>query len=255
MDTEYIRLSLKKLHACIVIPTYNNAGTVQQVVAEALSCCEDVLVVNDGSTDNTSDLLHSFDSKPHIIEYSPNRGKGFALRTAFKEATKMGFDYAITIDSDGQHDIREIPKFVELMQQHPNALIVGSRSLHAPNMPSQNTFANKFSNFWFTVQTAHKLPDTQSGYRVYPLQKIGKMHFYTRRYETELEILVRSAWKGIPLLSIPIQVYYPPQEERVSHFRPRIDFSRISILNTFLCLFAIIYGYPSMLFHKLFPSR
>lgn len=255
MDTEVIKLTLKKLHACIVIPTYNNAGTVLQVVEQALSCCDDVMVVNDGSTDNTSELLHSFDSKIHLIEYMPNRGKGFALRTAFKATTKMGFDYAITIDSDGQHNIEEIPQFVNLIQQNPHALIVGSRSLHAPNMPSQNTFANKFSNFWFTVQTAHKLPDTQSGYRVYPLQKIGKMHFFTRRYETELEILVRSAWKGIPLVATPIHVYYPPQEERVSHFRPKIDFSRISVLNTFLCLFAIIYGYPSMLFHKLFSSR
>ena len=74
----------------------------------------------------------------------------------------------------------------------------------------------------------------------------------TSRYETELEILVRSAWRGIPLIPVPINVYYPPAEERVSHFRPRADFFRISVLNAVFCLLAVVYGYPSMLWHKIF---
>lgn len=133
---------------------------------------------------------------------------------------------------------------------NPDALLMGSRGLKQDNMPQKNTFANKFSNFWFTVQTGRRLPDTQTGYRLYPLRKMGDMRLITTRYEGELELLVRSAWRNIEIRPIPIRVYYPPAEERVTHFRPLQDFTRISILNTFFCFAAILYGYPSMLIRK-----
>ena len=174
------------------------------------------------------------------------------MKTAFREAVRRGYDYAITIDSDGQHSVDDLAVFFHEIRQHPDSLLIGSRGMDHPNMPQQNNFANKFSNFWFVLQTAHRLPDTQSGYRLYPLRKMGKMHLFTNRYETELEILVRSAWRGIRLLPVPVSVYYPPKEERVSHFRPRADFLRISLLNTVFCVLAVVYGYPSMLFHKIF---
>jgi hypothetical protein len=122
-------------------------------------------------------------------------------------------------------------------------------------MPRGNIFANKFSNFWFMVQTGKRLPDTQTGFRVYPLHKIGNMRLFTNRYEAELEMLVCSAWRNIPIVSQPINVYYPPINERISHFRGGKDFFRISVLNTILCVFAIIYGYPSMLIRKLLARK
>lgn len=223
-----------------------------QVIEAARSRCNHVMVINDGATDATPDLLKSVENEVILIGYSPNRGKGYALKTAFREAKKRGFDYVITMDSDGQHSVDDLPVFLDSIQQHPDSLLIGSRGMNHPNMPQQNTFANKFSNFWFTLQTAHRLPDTQSGYRLYPLRRMGGMYWMTSRYETELEILVRSAWRGIPLIPVPINVYYPPAEERVSHFRPRADFFRISVLNAVFCLLAVVYGYPSMLWHKIF---
>ncbi len=223
-----------------------------QVIEAARSRCNHVMVINDGATDATSDLLKSVENEVILIGYSPNRGKGYALKTAFREAKKRGFDYVITMDSDGQHSVDDLPVFLDAIQQHPDSLLIGSRGMNHPNMPQKNTFANKFSNFWFALQTAHRLPDTQSGYRLYPLRRMGGMYWLTSRYDTELEILVRSAWRGIPLIPVPINVYYPPAEERVSHFRPRADFFRISVLNAVLCLLAVVYGYPSMLWHKIF---
>lgn len=237
---------------CIIIPTYNNERTLAEVVRSVRTVCDDVMVINDGSTDSTSQIIKEFGDSIIAIEYTPNRGKGFALKTAFREAVRRGYDYAITMDSDGQHLVEDLPVFYQEIEQHPDSLLIGSRGMDHPNMPQKNNFANKFSNFWFVLQTAHKLPDTQSGYRLYPLRKMGRMHLFTNRYETELEILVRSAWRGIRLLPVPIHVYYPPKEERVSHFRPSIDFLRISILNTIFCILAIVYGYPSMLVHKIF---
>ncbi len=250
-ETEYIRDNLKKLRICVVIPTYNNAGTVMDVIRSVSEYCADIIVVNDGSTDATGELLARPDVPATVVSYSPNKGKGTALVTGFREALKRGFRYAVTIDSDGQHYASDIPVFAETVALQPDCLIVGSRGMKHDNMPQKNTFANKFSNFWFAVQTGRRLPDTQSGYRLYPLAKMGNMRLITSRYEGELEMLVRSAWRNIPIVAVPVKVYYPPEGERVSHFRPARDFTRISLLNTFFCFAAILYGYPSMLIRKL----
>ena len=151
----------------------------------------DVIVVNDGATDETSGILAS-NSAITVIEYHPNQGKGYALKKGFKCAAGKGFQYAITIDSDGQHLASDIGLFLDKIQQCPDSLIVGSRLLRQENMPGGNTFANKFSNFWYRLQTGINLPDTQSGFRLYPLHKISRMHFITNRYESELEMLVLS---------------------------------------------------------------
>lgn len=246
--------NFRELKICVVIPTYNNEKTLEAVVNDALRFAPAVMVVNDGSTDFTPKLLNQLDNRVIRLSYDKNQGKGHALQLAFREALSFGYDYVISMDADGQHKADDLQKFAKILSQNPDSLIVGSRSLTAPNMPKQNTFANRFSNFWFAVQTLHRLPDTQSGFRAYPLRKMGKMRLLTSRYEAELELLVRCAWRGIALLPLEVDVYYPPQNERVSHFRPRVDFLRISVLNTILCLVALVYGYPSMLFHKIFKK-
>lgn len=240
---------------CVLIPTYNNATTIVDVLTSVLEYSSYVIVVNDGSTDATSEKLIRFGNKIQIIEYEKNKGKGYALRRGMEHARLLGFDYVITMDSDGQHFAQDIPAFVQSIEANCGALIVGSRSFSHENMPAKNTFANKFSNFWFTVQTLQKVPDTQTGFRAYPIFRLGKNRSPLCRYEEELFLLVRAAWKGIPIVSIPVQVYYAPQGERVSHFRPFQDFARISLLNTFLCFAAIFYGYPAMLLNKIFHYK
>ena len=120
-------------------------------------------------------------------------------------------------------------------------------------MPGGNTFANRFSNFWFTIQTGIRLPDTQTGFRLYPLKRLSGTRFVTSRYEAELELLVFAAWAGVELVSVPVRVFYPSQEERVTHFRPVADFARISVLNTVLCFLAVVYGWPRE-YGALFPG-
>lgn len=256
----------RSLQLCVIIPTYNNKGTIVQVVEDVSQYCHDIFVVCDGPTDGTRELVEETaniskfkiqnsngqeeTANIQVVAYTPNKGKGTALVTGFREALRQGFRYAITLDSDGQHYASDIPAFLERIALNEDSLLIGSRGLKHDNMPQKNTFANKFSNFWFTVQTGLKLPDTQTGFRLYPLQKMGTMKLITSRYEAELELLVRSAWRNIPIVPLPIKVYYPPAEERVSHFRPAKDFTRISILNTFFCFAAILYGYPSMLIRK-----
>ena len=231
---------------CVIIPTYNNAGTIANVINDVKQYMQDIIVVNDGCTDATSDILASIDGIT-IVEYGSNRGKGYALKAGFLRARELGYAYAITLDADGQHYADDIPQFIAAHEQNREALIVGSRNLQSENMPGQNTFANKFSNFWFRLQTGIALPDTQTGYRLYPLHSMGSMWYVTSRYEAELEMLVFSAWRGVTLMPIGIKVYYPPAGERVSHFHPVKDFARISLLNTVLCFLAVVYGYPRKL--------
>lgn len=234
-----------KPHICALIPTYNNASTILDVVRRTHAFLRDIIVVVDGATDNTSDLLATLDFSVSVIAYPHNQGKGAALKRGFRYALEQDFDYALTLDADGQHFPEDIPLLLDKLAVHPDSLIVGARQLQQENMPKRNTFANRFSNFWFHLQTGLRLPDTQSGMRIYPLHRLGHFRFLTSRYESELELLVFAAWRNVPIYAVPVHVYYPPEGQRVSHFRPFYDFSRISLLNTFLCLLALIYGLPS----------
>jgi glycosyltransferase involved in cell wall biosynthesis len=242
------------LKCVVLIPTYNNAGTIAKVIADVKEYSSDVIVVNDGSTDKTKNILASINDIK-VIDYPNNKGKGYALKLGLQKAHEWGYRYAITIDSDGQHYADDIPVFINKIEEKPDSLLIGARNLAADNMPSRNTFANKFSNFWYKVETGKTLCDTQSGYRLYPLEKLQNIHFITRRYEFEVEIIVRAAWRGVNVENIPIKVYYPPVEERVSHFRPLQDFTRISILNTVLVLYAFLFYYPWKFVRLLTPTN
>ena len=233
-------------HICALIPTYNNAGTILDVVRRTHRFLHDIIVVADGCTDDTLMLLGTLDFPITIVSYARNKGKGGALVAGFRKATEMGFDYALTIDADGQHYPEDIPQMLRALDLHKGALIVGCRRFTDDNMPGKSKFANKFSNFWFRLQTTIDLPDTQTGMRIYPLHRLHGLSILTSRYEAELELLVFAAWHNVPLIPVPIRVYYPPKEQRVSHFRPAYDFTRISILNCFLCLGAILFGYINM---------
>ena len=253
----------------VIVPTYNNAGTLENVLQRCLSQGLPVLVVDDGSTDNTPAILEAMGCpvkpgmtstvKPgmtstviagptgnlSVVRHPQNLGKGRALKTGFQEARKQGYQYALTIDSDGQHYPEDIPAL--LAEKEERTLVVGSRNQMGAD--GGGSFANRFSNFWFHLYTGVRLPDTQTGYRLYPLQELPSLKLLSARYEAELTLLVFSAWKGLKLKPVPVKVDYP--EDRVSHFRPGADFTRISLLNTLLLLVALFYGWPRTLLRRL----
>jgi glycosyltransferase involved in cell wall biosynthesis len=239
------------MRCVVLVPTYNNATTLQSVLDRLQPYTSDILVVNDGSTDNTLEILQHYAHPIHIVTYEKNRGKGHALVTGFREAMKLGYDYAITIDSDGQHYPEDLPLFVnKLKEQKSPTIIVGKRELEHKNKSKSAVYATRLANFWFTFQTWKHLPDTQSGYRLYPLHHLHGLNFVTSRYEAEFELLVFAAWHGVDIDTVPIRVYYPPKEERVSHFRPLWDFLRIFALNTVLLFASVFYGWWAMLWNR-----
>lgn len=244
---DFITVSVEENEVCAVIPTYQNAKTLLKVVADVHRVVDTVFVVDDGSNDGTAALLDKAtgNERPQkVLTHPKNCGKGAALKTGLTYARQQGFRYAVTMDADGQHRADDIPALLKAVEEEPDALAIGSRELQHENMPAKSTFANRFSNFWFALQTLQRLPDTQSGLRIYPLQRLHGLRWMSARYEAELTLLVFSAWAGVKLLPVPVSVYYPPRDQRVTHFRPGRDFTRISVLNTLLCFLMVVYGWP-----------
>lgn len=244
---DFITVGVEENEVCAVIPTYQNAKTLLKVVADVHRVVDTVFVVDDGSNDGTAALLDKAtgNERPEkVLTHPKNCGKGAALKTGLTYARQQGFRYAVTVDADGQHRADDIPALLKAVEEEPDALAIGSRGLQHENMPAKSTFANRFSNFWFALQTLQRLPDTQSGLRIYPLRCLHGLRWMSARYEAELTLLVFSAWAGVKLLPVPVSVYYPPRDQRVTHFRPGRDFTRISVLNTLLCFLMVVYGWP-----------
>tara|TARA_R110002049_G_scaffold213511_2_gene384951 strand:- start:560 stop:1702 length:1143 start_codon:yes stop_codon:yes gene_type:complete len=235
----------------VLIPTYNNDRTLKRVIDGVLNYTENIIIINDGSTDATIKILADYPQLQQI-HVENNKGKGNALRIGFKHAQSLNYQFAITIDSDGQHFPEDIPVFVNELEksENKNLLLIGARNMTQESVPKKSSFGNKFSNFWFLVETGIKLQDTQSGYRLYPLNALEKLKFYTSKFEFEIEVIVKSAWAGVDVKNIPIQVLYD-ETERVSHFRPFKDFTRISILNTWFVIVTFLYIKPRDFFRGL----
>jgi len=250
LNSSTLQQKLKDLKICVLMPTYNNERTLKRVIDGVLEITEDLIIVNDGSTDATSEILKGY---PEIdqIQVLPNKGKGNALRVGFKLAEELGYEYAITIDSDGQHFPDDIPVFVKKLESesNKNLLLIGARNMNQESVPGGSSFGNKFSNFWYRVETGIRLTDTQSGYRMYPLKTLNRIKFYTNKFEFEIENIVKAAWNGIEVKNVPVKVLYD-ESERVTHFRPFKDFARISILNTWLVLVTFFYIKPRGLIRK-----
>ena len=228
---------------CILMPTYNNATKLPAVLDQIVAFTSDVIVVNDGSTDDTAEILSSYEQIT-CLTHDQNQGKGVALRNGFEKAISMAYDYAITIDSDGQHKPEDLPAIIQKMNEHKGSVIMGSRNMAQDGVPGASSFGNNFSNFWFWAETGIKLPDTQTGFRAYPLAPIAAKKWFTAKFEFEIEVIVRLAWEGVSFVAQPISVIY--EEDRITHFRKFRDFTRISILNTFLVIAALAFFLPRL---------
>lgn len=215
----------------MVVPTYDNQRTVESVVRGVLEHCPDLFVVNDGASDDTPRILKGLEGFV-LLEHPENRGKGAALLTGFRAASERGFTHAVTLDSDGQHPPEGIPAFLAAARETPEAIVLGDRDLKAAGAGRGSRLGRANSNFWTWVETGLRLPDTQCGFRCFPLKVVEDLHLVTTGFDFEIEVLVKAAWSGVPIRSIPAPVRYFSGAERVSHMRPFVDFMRIAHLNT-----------------------
>ena len=171
-----------------------------------------------------------------LVRLERNGGKAAALRAGFRRALELGFTHATTMDADGQHFADDLPAILAAAEAQPDALIVGVRNLRACGAPAGRRRSNAVSSFWFRVETGVRLADTQCGFRCYPLLLIRRLKIRSERYAFELEVLVRTAWVGTTLVSVPVRCVYQPEHLRSSHFRPVADLAHITLMNIGLVL-------------------
>lgn len=216
----------------VLIPTYNNVGSVGAVTKKALRHGLTVLVVDDGSTDGSGDAARRAGAQ--VVTHPRNLGKGAALLTGMRALARLGHTHAICLDADGQHDADDIPAFAAAVAEEPVAVHAGVRDLSTA--PERSRFGRKFSNFWIHVETGWRVADSQCGFRAYPIAPVLALALDGGRYEMEVEVLTRLLWAGVPVRDLPCRVHYPPPEERVTSFRPFWDNVRISWVNTQLVI-------------------
>lgn len=226
------------LRALVVVPVYNHGKTLRAVVEGCLREGHPVLVVDDGSTDGGLATVADLPILRHRLEV--NQGKGEAILAAAAIARQDGFEAIVTLDADGQHDPVDARALLEDATGAWPCLVIGNRRMDSDTVPTSSLFGRAFSNFWVRLECGKTLPDTQSGFRIYPVEFLVATRFLSRRYTFEIEAIVRGSWAGLEVLSTPISVYYPPGRERISHFRGFRDNARLSALHTWLVTRSLI---------------
>jgi len=218
------------MHPAIIIPVYNHEQRIAEVIRQALELDLPVFVVNDGSIDGTPEILAATEGIT-VLHHPVNRGKGAALQTGFAAASEKGCDWAVTLDGDGQHRPADARALFGAVADGRRCIVVGRRQgmAESEHVPWTSRFGRGFSNFWVRVSGGPTIHDSQSGFRLYPLPEILKFEVRARRYQFEVEVLVRAEQSGLATIEAPVSVVYQPKGERVSHFRPWVDFGRNSV--------------------------
>lgn len=211
----------------MVIPVYNHEGAIAAVVTQALQLPWKVIVVDDGSTDGTYEILKNIESIT-VLRHAVNQGKGAAILTGFAAAV-AGAEWVITIDADGQHNPEDAWNLLRAVPPGKRPIVVGRREgMGHTHVPWKSRFGREFSNFWVRASGGPGIGDTQSGFRLYPVPECGLLNVKARRFQFEVEILARANRSGIPIMEVPVRVVYQPAGERVSHYRGFVDFMRNS---------------------------
>ena len=222
-----------------VIPVYNNHSTIRKVVEGCALYINNILIIDDGSTDcNLKDFLINLNVK--VIRHDFNRGKGAALKTALKYLLTKNADYMITIDGDAQHFPEDIQKFIAAVNENDYTLAIGCRNFDSKTIPKSSKFGRSFSNMWVRLETGLEIKDTQSGFRAYPVKHISKIKTLSNSYNYEIEIIAKAAWKGIIFKDVPISVYYPDSKERISNFKPIKDNFKFSLIHAYLIILRLL---------------
>ena len=213
------------LRAVFVIPVYNHGDRIKAVVERALAVGWPVVVVDDGSTDSTERVLASIKGI-RVLRHESNQGKGAALLTGFTAAAREG-DWALTLDADGQHHPGDAQALLDAAPAGRRPLIVGCRTgMDGEQVPWTSRWGRRFSNFWVWLSCGQWVSDSQSGFRLYPLPEVLHLGARARRFQFEVEIIALAVWSGLPVIEAPVGVIYQGPEERVSHFKPGLDFWR-----------------------------
>jgi len=227
---------------CLVIPTYNNPATIGNVVHQAYDYIRDIIVVDDGSSAEGREATEHLaeQGKAQVFHREHNGGKGAAVKSGIALAAQKGFTHVVQIDGDGQHNLSDIPRFVEQARLCPDALILGQPAFDT-SAPFARVWGRKLTNFWVHIETAGRvIGDPMCGFRVYPVAAALAVLPAANRMDFDPEIAVRLVWHGVKVLNLQTSVRYLTAEQGgVSHFQMGWDNVRITWMHTRLVFGAL----------------
>lgn len=215
------------MKTCVIIPTYNEAEKISQIIEDIKKQELAVLVIDDGSNDNTSRLAE--DSGAKVLKHFCNQGKGASLLKGFEYGLNNDFDAVITMDGDGQHLPEDIPYFIRLAKYSESAIFIGNRMQKTKNMPRLRLLTNRFMSWVVSRLAGQNIPDTQCGFRLIKRDVLKKVKLATSKYETESEILIKSSRLGFKIESVPIKTIYSGEKSQINPFIDTIRFFRFII--------------------------
>jgi glycosyltransferase involved in cell wall biosynthesis len=213
------------MKTCVIIPTYNEAREIGALTVKIRSRQLDVLIIDDGSQDNTSQIAS--DSGAEVLRNEVNKGKGASLIRGFNYLIDRDFDAVITMDGDGQHDPGEIPDFIRAAETNNYDIVIGNRMFNRKEMPVTRVLTNKFMSWLISRMAGQYIPDTQCGFRLIKKKVLQKTRLSTSRYETESEILIKAAREGFKIGSIPIKSIYHGEKSRINPFTDTLRFIKL----------------------------
>lgn len=217
-----------------LVPALDCASTIEDVVTGVRGHVRDVLVIDDGSGDDTGRLAAAAGAE--VLRHPLRRGKGCALQSGIDWAVARSFTHVVTVDGDGQHLASELPILLEACRENPTAIVLGERSREGHDISPMKLFGNRFANRWVEIASGRAFEDTQSGFRIYPVTATRALGGYAAHYGFETEVLIRALRSGTPVVCRTVKAYYPPADKRISYYRPWVDTIRIIFIAVGLIL-------------------
>ena len=204
------------MNICVVIPAFNEAETIGPLIKEIKSQCLEVLVIDDGSKDNTADASQKAGAR--VLINKKNCGKGVSLIKGFKYAVENNFDCVIAMDGDGQHLATDIPAFIQEAKNHEISVLVGNRMPNAKNMPILRFFTNQFMSWLISLLCKQQIPDSQCGFRLVKRAVLEKVKLNTANFEIESELLIKASRQGFKIAAVPITTVYRNEKSKINPF-------------------------------------
>ena len=219
------------MRTCVIIPTYNESKTIAGLIRQVQSNGLEVIVIDDGSSDNTADIAEA--SKVFVLRNVRNLGKGASLVKGYDFALAQGFDAVISMDGDGQHSCDDLAAFIHKAESSGVAIVVGNRMNSTKQMPLLRVATNRFMSRLISLVTGQRIPDTQCGFRLVKKELLEKFKLSTSKYETESEILIQASRLGFKIESVPVRTIYSGQKSQINPFVDTLRFLRFIIRESF----------------------